>query len=372
MNRDWKPIAVAGMAATLVLVLFSSQVHAQRFIWRSGTPTVNVPMMPIPSKSPSTTTPPTTTPNSPSGIPPTWVNPNYNPTSSWASYAGGYGGSYGGGYGNAPSPGDYANAMMQYAGSNGSYKRDRRASYSTPANYSQGPSAEERQQSAAEEALQRSLKPAGDEIMSAKALNVLLADIKKTADKLGWEGLPTANLDAESAVWQHVNFSSGEGTIAVLKNGMPLTWPVTLNGADDAEQRKQFENLNAQALLQARSQGTVDVAVTSMLGDLVDGFQRDLRRKTPSLTFDRHLEAKSFLRSLEEAVVTLQRPDAGTHVADSFLTPNATTVLELVKWMDNRGLRFGRAMPGDAAAYAALHQKLATYDRLLKDMSSTQ
>jgi hypothetical protein len=47
-------------------------------------------------------------------------------------------------------------------------------------------------------------------------------------------------------------------------------------------------------------------------------------------------------------------------------------VLDLVKWMSDRGLRFARAMPGEAADYALLHQQLAAYDRMLKDVRSTQ
>jgi hypothetical protein len=283
----------------------------------------------------------------------------------WAMYGGGYGGS-----GYSASPGDYMNAMMQNAGSDNPYSRERRNSYSIPGTNTQGPSAEERQQRAAEDELANSLKPAADEITSAKAINVLLADIRKTADKLGWEGLPSVSLDLDSEAWLHINLAGGEGNIAILKNDVPLTWPAALNSVDLQEQRKQFEDLSAQALLQARSQGTVDAATTAALGDLVTTFQRELRRRTPSLTFDQHLEAKSFLRSLEEAAVTLQRSDAGNYVTAN-LTPKATTMLDLVKWMSDRSLRFARALPGDTTAYTMLHQRLAAYDRMLKDVRGT-
>jgi hypothetical protein len=278
----------------------------------------------------------------------------------WMAYAGGYGG----GYGYAPSPGDYTNAMMQYAGSDSTYSRERRTSYSSPGIYSQVPTAAERQQRAAQEQLKHSLNASPDEITSGTALNVLLADIKKMAEKAGWSDLPRTNLELDGEQWAHINITRGSGSIAILKNGVQLSWPAALSGAELQEQRKQVEALGAQALSQARSQGTVDMPVTSTMADVVSNLQRDLRRRTPGLTFDLHVEAKSFLNNLDDAIVTLQRPDAGTYLSDNF-RPKAESVLDLVRWLNNRGLRVARAMPGDESAYLALHQQLAAYARLL-------
>jgi hypothetical protein len=307
-------------------------------------------------------------PNNPGNVPTTWVSPNGSAAMMWGSYGGG---GYGGGYSGSYSPGDYTSVLMQNANSN-SYSRDKRASYSYSPSNSSGLPDGERRRRAEQELLDRSLNSAlAIEIVSGKPLNVILADINKSADELGWSSLPDMKLELNDDTWAHINVTAGQGSIAILKNGIRLTWPTALNGAELEEQRRQFESFTAQAILEARSQGTVNATVTGPMSDLVADLQRQLRRKTPGLTFDLHVEAKSFLQSLDDAVTTLRRSDVGMYAAENY-SPKATTVPELVKWMTDRGLQFARAIPGDEPAYSALYQRLAAYDRSLREFAKNQ
>src|SRR5262249_52787185 len=146
--------------------------------------------------------------------------------------------------------------------SNNSYPKDNRSSYSHPSEPANRPSDAERRLRRQQEQLENILNnPTTNEIRSGKALNVVLADIKKTADQLGWDDLPTMKLDLADDAWVHFNVTGGDGSIAILKNGVRFVWPAALSSADLQEQRKQIEDLTAQAVVQARSQGMVDSAV---------------------------------------------------------------------------------------------------------------
>ena len=94
-----------------------------------------------------------------------------------------------------------------------------------------------------------------------------------------------------------------------------------------------------------------------------------LKKQLPSIarnqTFNSYVEAKAFINNLDDAVIALGQPDAISHF-DGEYTVKAKTVPDLVRWLTDKGLQFAPAIPGDEAAYTALHGALAAYDKAVR------
>ena len=75
-----------------------------------------------------------------------------------------------------------------------------------------------------------------------------------------------------------------------------------------------------------------------------------------------YIEANTFINNLNDAIKALQQPDAGNYFTGKYAL-KAKTVPELVNFMTAQGLQFAPSTPGDEAAYAALQEALASYDR---------
>jgi hypothetical protein len=74
-----------------------------------------------------------------------------------------------------------------------------------------------------------------------------------------------------------------------------------------------------------------------------------------------YMEAKRYVRHLQDAVTALGRPDGARLMAGDYAA-RGRSVDELVKNMTAAGLRFAPALPGQEPAYAALHRALAAYN----------
>jgi hypothetical protein len=110
------------------------------------------------------------------------------------------------------------------------------------------------------------------------------------------------------------------------------------------------------------SDGRVDPATMRQMADDVNQLRQLLRQNVGAVAVNQYIEAKAFLQSFDDALVALQQPDAARHF-DGRYALRAQTVLGLVKHMAENGLRFAPALPGDEAAYRALHQVMAAYSR---------
>jgi hypothetical protein len=79
----------------------------------------------------------------------------------------------------------------------------------------------------------------------------------------------------------------------------------------------------------------------------------------------RYIQAKSYLKQLDAAVRLLGRDDANRYITGAFVLDPAKikTVQDLVAFMGDKALRFAPAVPGDEAAYVALHRALASASR---------
>jgi hypothetical protein len=225
------------------------------------------------------------------------------------------------------------------------------------------PTMEDERQRTMKEQLERSRNnPPVTEILSGKALNDLLADLRKNLSRKDVVSLRTFPMPLDEAALKHINMTKGIGSIALVKNDGRLHWPIALSTPDFKEARDRMDSLTNDALRQAGSGNAVDGGTLRQMTNDADRLRKDLRRTGGNLTPSMYIDASIFLNNLDDAVKALQQPDVGNYVNGKYV-PRAKTVPELVKFMAERGLQFAAAVPGDEAAYVALHQALAAYDR---------
>jgi hypothetical protein len=98
------------------------------------------------------------------------------------------------------------------------------------------------------------------------------------------------------------------------------------------------------------------------MADDVGQLRTLLRPSIKELSIQAYIEARDFLKQMDDALVALGQPDAADFFNGKYEL-RAQTVLGLVKQMTDAGLRFAPATPGDEAAYATLRDALAACDR---------
>ncbi|MFL5340587.1 MAG: hypothetical protein ACJ8F7_10595, partial [Gemmataceae bacterium] len=263
----------------------------------------------------------------------------YNPLAYGSMYGAGYG-SYG-----YPSTG-YSDTSMT------SYSRPREYLPSTEPSAPRNP---------VDELVRIRDNPADSEILSGRALNDVLADIRKLTGGAPAEAGPALPADTV----RHLNVARGSANVAVLKNDGQLSWPAALSGPEFQAQRDRISKLARSATEQARSEGRVDAGVAAQLSDEASSLQGQLGRLARNFSFDEYQEAKAFVRNLSDAAAALSQPNAGALFAAK-TELRAATVPELVKQMTAMNLQFGPAASGDEAAYRTAFKDLADYDRMLR------
>lgn len=226
------------------------------------------------------------------------------------------------------------------------------------------PTVEDERQRRQLEQLSRSRNnPPLTEIWSGKALNDILADLRKLPAKApaGGQLVNLQQLPLDDDGLKHINVTQGAGNIALLKNEGRLNWPTALGGPEYKELRERVSSLAQAAVRQAEFNGRVDSGTITQLNNDVENLQKQLRKNSGDLPFAVYTEAKTFLNNLSDAVSALRQRDVGNYFTGKFAL-KAKTVPELVDLMTKQGLQFAPAVPGDESAYVALHQALANYD----------
>jgi hypothetical protein len=198
------------------------------------------------------------------------------------------------------------------------------------------------------------------EILSGKALNDVLADLRGldfTSDPAGPYAFPLP-LDEEGL--KHVNVTTGAGNIALLKNEGRLNWPLALSGMEFEVERDRLAARALTAVRQAEFNNQVDASTIQQMTADVDTLDQQLQRNGRELPAMRYIEGKTFLHNFADAIKALAQENVGNHFNGNYAL-KAQTVSELVGQMTKRRLRFAPALPGDEAAYVVLRQALATY-----------
>jgi hypothetical protein len=221
------------------------------------------------------------------------------------------------------------------------------------------PSPEEIRQKEIADAIARSRNnPPPTEIWSGKALNDLLIAIQR-AQRGGATG-PSVPLDP--SMLSRINLTTGATTAGagLLKDLRRFNWPLPLLDDPFNENRTQIESLARQAADQAGS-GMVDARLTRDLQKSISDMVAAVKARVGDFTPTQYVQATRYLRELNNSTRVLQDPNVASYFSDKFRA-TGSTVAELIQGLNNRGLLFAPAAPGDEPAYTALHGALVTYD----------
>ena len=224
------------------------------------------------------------------------------------------------------------------------------------------PAAADRQELRFEDAvLQARNDPAAATVQSGQTLNVLLTDLRRLDDK----GVALAEVGLDEAVLGRVHVvASGhgdDGPALVLQD--PLPWPASLGADDFAGDRTRLEA----ALQVARAEAAEGPVARDACQAVIDAANRLDQRVTAKIRGKQGwpasdaIEAATFVTRLKASAAVLRQPDVSGYLSGAYAA-KGKTVLELVRSMASKGLRFAPALPGDEPAYRAVQRALANCD----------
>jgi len=228
----------------------------------------------------------------------------------------------------------------------------------------------------AETELERARKdPPAVEIWSGKSLNELLKSVKKAGRSKLKDG---PQVDLADVRLDEVNLtdSSGQGNLGLLKQTdkegkLQLNWPAAFEKASYARARDELTKNLSEAVAALRNKRKPE---KETLKDVQKDF-KTLSDKiadtgtTDELSPSQYIEAKRYLRQLDQAIKALNDPKAEKYFDD--WKAKGKTVAELLDHMMSNGLQFAPAASGDEAAYNALYEALRSYEAGLQSSSSS-
>jgi hypothetical protein len=220
-----------------------------------------------------------------------------------------------------------------------------------------GPTWEDERERLLAEELRRSRNdPPATEVYSGRALNVLLADLRRPHRE-------AADVAVDPVQVNRINFTSARSSAnrGLLKDVNRLGWPVLFQDGVYQEARVRLTALARQAVAQAAAHGQADPAILEQMARDVDQLQDQLGDQVMRVYAPEYIEAKQFLNRFEDARKALSQPDVGNYFNGKY-TFHGTTAADLVRFLGERGLQVAPAVPGDEAAYSAVYAALAAYD----------
>jgi hypothetical protein len=195
------------------------------------------------------------------------------------------------------------------------------------------------------------------EIASGDALNILLEQARR--NMLAQIPGPLVPLDPN--VLKHINVTDGTTRAGsqVARDTESLRWPLPLQAPQWKNSRDVINSTMATAVMEARS-GGIQFETDKKLNDAIRGLDQALDDAVAVMTPTDFIRARRFVTQLQETRTTL-----GSATASNFLTgkwaARGNNVAELVQNMQNSGLRFAAALPGDDAYYRIVHSAMVAY-----------
>ena len=193
----------------------------------------------------------------------------------------------------------------------------------------------------------------GSEILAGVSLNTLLDSLKQQQAK----GVTGPDVPLSGETLDKINVSAGGGVNPGLLKSERLTWPLALTGSEYQDDRKNVERNLAAAVREAEV-GQVEPKRLKDLLDEVDRMTEDLGHQIGEMTPNQYIEAKNYLKRLNEGIRAVGRPDGNNYLNGKYAA-RGKTVADLVKNM--QGLQFAPATPGSEQAYKELYEKLVAY-----------
>jgi hypothetical protein len=221
--------------------------------------------------------------------------------------------------------------------------------------------------------------PATD-VWSGRALNTLLAHIKRSHRRLRTG--PKIRLHKEVLKHIHVKHPASRGHLGLLRHGGRLDWPEVLRERRFDRERIRLEK-NIKSVV--RSLKDKDPVERSLLADLradLRALIESLNASVGDLSPSQYILAKRYLNLVTAAVLALSDRRVVRYFDGLKFAPAALgggrgeddegdeeegpsyprTVAELVAAMEEEGLEFAPAAPGDEAAYTSLYQAMRAFD----------
>jgi hypothetical protein len=195
------------------------------------------------------------------------------------------------------------------------------------------------------------------EIWSAKALNDLLRAIQKQqAQRVEGPMIPVTG-----EVLNRVNTTGGksDNSLASIRNGGKVHWPLALAGTEFDSTRKDLDTLSAQAYREAQS-GAVQPTTILGMTRAAESIRVDLKKNIENISANDYIAAKRFINDMNGTIQALQDPNVASYAAAKW-PESGMTVADLTQQMTRQGLRFAPAVPGDESAYTALHRAMVAY-----------
>jgi hypothetical protein len=218
--------------------------------------------------------------------------------------------------------------------------------------------------------------PDKTEVWSGRALNVILDDLKRV-DR---GHVPGGDRTVDENVLKKINVSSGKGSanLGVLKNDGKIDWPLGLRdpqlGQEGDELRRQIQTLTTKAFNEAKDGRQPDPGTIKEIRASLKQLEKVLRGSVGAIEFSQYVEAKNYLKQLNDAVNLLTEKNAADYINGKFSLANLknNTVADVVRYMADNGLQFAPAVDGEQEAYSALHRALANYDVAANSIATEQ
>ncbi len=225
----------------------------------------------------------------------------------------------------------------------------------------QQPSAEDLRQQDLQAAYNRARNaPPATEIWSGRSLNDLLRNLVKLQNS----GVKGPNIPLDEELLKHINLrvAGGNGNVGLLKGDGSLDWPLPLQDAKFAEDRKRLSEQLAQAIEQVKLGNRVEPGRIKDMRAELDRMSDTLDRSVADMSPTKYIEAMRYLNQLNDALRALEDRKVTSLVSNAWLG-KTKNVAELVKYLGDNGLEFAPAVSsGDEAAYQALHSAMAAFD----------
>jgi hypothetical protein len=220
-----------------------------------------------------------------------------------------------------------------------------------------------------QQALNRSRRdPPLTEIWSGKSLNSLLDHVAR----LQAQGQPGPKIGLEDELLKHINVTTGTGgNIGLLKDDGNLQWPQALQAAEFKDIRDRLNKKAPEAVQEVKFNRSASPATLADMRGALRQLSEALDKNIGGMSMDQNIEGRRYLRQLEDAVKALSDPNASNFFTQEWVA-KGKDVASLVEHMRKSGLRFAAAVPGDEAAYRALHSALVAFDAGMSPVVSTR
>jgi len=205
--------------------------------------------------------------------------------------------------------------------------------------------------------------PPANDVWSGEALNDLLADLSKLVARSEPSAQPGFRMSLVAEGLGHIRVTPAVGNSGSLQKAEDFGWPAELSSQGFLELRERLNAHVQKAVKQAASSARVEPSVLQQMRMDADQLRRQLNRDVGELTPSEYLQARRFLDSFDNAVKVLHQGNGSGRFPGQYV-PRTEMAGELVRQMTAQGLQFAPALPGDEAAYSALHQTLATFQEV--------